>query len=40
LKERTFNIVVVGKDHGTGVETTDKPDKTISYQGDRQVVQM
>ena len=40
LKERTFNVVIVGKDHGTGVETTDKPDKTISYQGDREVVQL
>jgi alpha-D-xyloside xylohydrolase len=40
LKERTFNVIIVGKDHGTGVEITDKPDKTISYQGDRQVVQL
>ncbi len=40
LKERTFNIVVVGKDHGTGVEITDKPDKAISYQGERQIVQL
>ena len=39
LKERTLNIVVVGKDHGTGVEITDSPDKVISYQGERQIVQ-
>jgi alpha-D-xyloside xylohydrolase len=39
LKERTFNIVLVGKDHGTGVEITDKPDKAISYQGEQQIVQ-
>ena len=38
LKERTFNIVVVGKDHGIGVETTANPDKVISYQGERQVI--
>jgi alpha-D-xyloside xylohydrolase len=40
LKERSFNLVIVGKDHGTGVETTDKPDKTILYQGERQIVQL
>ncbi|MGA9450296.1 MAG: TIM-barrel domain-containing protein [Verrucomicrobiia bacterium] len=40
LKKRTFNIVVAGKDHGTGVEITDKPDKAISYQGERQIVQL
>ena len=40
LKERTFNIVLVGKDHGTGVEITDNPDKTVRYQGDRQIIQM
>ena len=40
LKERTFDIVIVGKGHGTGVGVTDNPDKTVSYQGDRQVIQM
>jgi alpha-D-xyloside xylohydrolase len=40
LKERTFNIIVVNKDHGTGVETTANPDKVISYQGERQTVQL
>ena len=40
LKERTFNIVLVGKDHGTGVGITDNPDKTVRYQGDRQIIQM
>ncbi len=40
LKERTLNVIIVGKDHGTGVDTTDKPDKAILYQGDRQVVQL
>jgi alpha-D-xyloside xylohydrolase len=40
LKERTFNVVIVGKDHGTGVEITDKPDKTVLYQGARQIVQL
>ena len=40
LKERSFNIVIVGTDHGTGVETTGNPDKVILYQGERQVVQL
>jgi alpha-D-xyloside xylohydrolase len=40
LPERTFDIVVVGKDHGTGVGTTDNPDKVVTYQGSQQVIQM
>ena len=40
LKERSFNIVIVGTDHGTGVATTGNPDKVISYNGDRQTVQL
>jgi alpha-D-xyloside xylohydrolase len=40
LKKRSFNIVIVGKDHGTGVETTGNPDKVILYQGERQIVQL
>jgi hypothetical protein len=40
LKERSFNIVIVGKDHGPGVEITGSPDKVILYQGERQVVQL
>jgi alpha-D-xyloside xylohydrolase len=40
LKERSFNIVIVGKDHGTGVESTGNPDKVILYQGERQIVQL
>jgi alpha-D-xyloside xylohydrolase len=40
LQERTIDLVVVGKDHGTGVGTTGNPDKVITYQGSRQVIQM
>ncbi len=40
LKERTFNIVLAGKDHGAGVGITNNPDKIISYDGQRQVIQM
>ncbi len=34
LKERSFNIILVKKNHGTGIETTSKTDKTINYTGD------
>lgn len=40
LKDRTFNVVLVGKDHGTGVEVTATPDKIVPYDGRRQVIQM
>ena len=33
LKERTFNIVLVKKNHGTGVDISSQPDKTIKYNG-------
>ncbi|MGH7994162.1 MAG: TIM-barrel domain-containing protein, partial [Limisphaerales bacterium] len=40
LEKRTFDIVIVGKDHGTGVGVTDSPGKIISYDGQRQVIQL
>jgi alpha-D-xyloside xylohydrolase len=40
LQQRTFNVVIVVKDHGTGVETSDNPDKTVVYTGDRQIVSL
>jgi alpha-D-xyloside xylohydrolase len=40
LKTRTFNIVVVGKGHGTGVEVTANPDKAVSYAGKALTVQL
>jgi hypothetical protein len=40
LKERSFNIIIVGTGHGAGVETTGNPDKVIFYNGDRQIVQL
>jgi alpha-D-xyloside xylohydrolase len=33
LERRTFRIVHVRRDHGTGVEITKNPDKVIPYQG-------
>jgi alpha-D-xyloside xylohydrolase len=39
LEQRHFHIVIVKKDHGTGVEITDKPDKIILYKGEQKSVQ-
>jgi alpha-D-xyloside xylohydrolase len=33
LSSRTFNIVWVSSNHGTGIATTTSPDKTVSYNG-------
>jgi len=38
LKTRTFKIVLVGAGHGTGIGDTANPDKTITYDGKRQVI--
>jgi len=38
LRRRTFQVVLVRKGHGTGVEVTGAPDKVITYQGEAQVV--
>ncbi len=40
LKTRSFQIVLVGKNHGTGVEVTEHPDKVVSYNGEAQTVQL
>ena len=33
LKDRTFNIVWVSKDHGAGISITVKPDDVVHYTG-------
>jgi alpha-D-xyloside xylohydrolase len=38
LQNRTFNIVLVSKDHGTGIEPTTTPDTTVHYSGKQLVV--
>jgi alpha-D-xyloside xylohydrolase len=38
LSTRTFRIVFVGENHGVGVGTTDEPDKTVQYSGDKLTV--
>ena len=40
LAARTFQVVLVGKGHGAGVEVTDNPDKVVSYQGEQQTLQL
>jgi len=39
LKKRTFGIVIVGKNHGTGVEVAPDPDKIVTYRGENMTVQ-
>jgi alpha-D-xyloside xylohydrolase len=36
LKTRAFEVVIVRKGHGTGVEVTESPDRVVSYNGERQ----
>jgi alpha-D-xyloside xylohydrolase len=38
LKERTFNIVLVSKNHGGGIDITANPDKEIKYTGEGSLV--
>ena len=40
LNTRSFEIVVVSKSHGTGVDVTANPDKVVSYDGRRLTVQL
>jgi alpha-D-xyloside xylohydrolase len=39
LSTRTFQLVIVSKDHGTGLEIAQTPDKTVSYSGEELVVE-
>jgi len=38
LMTRLFDVVIVGKTHGTGVEATDNPDKVILYKGEGETI--
>jgi alpha-D-xyloside xylohydrolase len=38
LKTRTFNVVVVSPDHGTGVDTTANVDNIVKYDGTEQKI--
>jgi alpha-D-xyloside xylohydrolase len=39
LRNRTFHLIIVKKNNGTGIETTEKSDKVILYNGSKHVVQ-
>ncbi|MBN1397780.1 MAG: DUF5110 domain-containing protein [Bacteroidetes bacterium] len=40
LDKRNFNIVIVKKQNGTGVDETVNPDKIIQYDGEEQIVNL
>jgi len=40
LKTRAFQLVLVAKNHGTGVEVTANPDRVVQYNGEPQTVQL
>jgi len=40
LTERKFNVIIVSKDKGTGMDAGEKFDRTISYYGKKEVVNL
>jgi alpha-D-xyloside xylohydrolase len=40
LKSRNFQLVLVGKGHGTGVDVTGNPDRTVTYNGEAVTVKL
>ena len=40
LKERAINVVVVSKDHGTGIGTADRFDRVVQYRGEKITVKL
>jgi alpha-D-xyloside xylohydrolase len=38
LETRTFRVVLVGENHGVGVDPTDEPDKIVQYSGKQTTV--
>ena len=40
LKERTINVVLVGNDHGTGLNVADRFDKVVNYNGKEVTVEV
>ena len=37
--QRRFEVVIVGPDHGVGIEVTPKADRTAQYSGEEQLIQ-
>src|SRR5664279_2753123 len=40
LKKRTFKLIIVDKNKGIGTGITEKPDKTVRYEGEEQVIKL
>jgi alpha-D-xyloside xylohydrolase len=40
LRERTFNIVLVGREHGVGESLTATPDRSVRYDGAAQTIRL
>jgi hypothetical protein len=38
LGNRLFNVVVIGPEHGTGLEIASPPDRVAQYSGEEQVL--
>ncbi len=38
LQSRSFHVVFVGENHGTGIEPSERADKTVSYSGKQVVI--
>jgi alpha-D-xyloside xylohydrolase len=38
LRTRTFRVVFVGENHGTGVDATERADKEVTYKGAEVVI--
>jgi alpha-D-xyloside xylohydrolase len=38
LRERIINVILVSANHGTGIEICSNPDKTIRYDGRKQII--
>ncbi|MGA2167238.1 MAG: TIM-barrel domain-containing protein [Terracidiphilus sp.] len=40
LAERTFRVVLVGKEHGVGIEESEAAEATVSYKGEKTAVKL
>jgi hypothetical protein len=40
LDKRTFHLIIVRENHGTGIEITPTPDRIVQYDGKRQVIRL
>jgi hypothetical protein len=39
LNSRKFHIVTVGENKGTGIDSTDSPDKIVEYNGEKIIIE-